>query len=93
MIYLVFTVVTAVSIFLMALQMMMLGRMIMQWFMHDADGPLVAFVFSTTEIIVGPIRAWFDKMKWFEGAMIDMSFITAVIILMMINLVLPTVRM
>ncbi|MCL2212962.1 MAG: YggT family protein [Oscillospiraceae bacterium] len=90
--YFVFVVVMTVNGFMLILQMLMLARMMLSWFMQDADGPAVNFVVETTEVFIGPVRMFFDKMKWFEGSMIDMSFITTIMILMIVNLMLPTVR-
>ena len=89
----VFIFVMTVSGVLLVLQFLMLIRMLLSWFMQDVDGPAVNFVVETTEIVIGPVRMFFDKMKWFEGSMIDMSYITTIMLIMIVNMMLPTVRL
>jgi len=71
----------------------MLGRILLAWIMPDSEGRLVDFVFLITDIIVVPIKALFDKLKLFQNSFMDMSFIAAVVLLMVVQLMLPVVRL
>lgn len=93
MTYLVYTFVNTVGFFLFLLQILMLGRILLAWIMPDSEGRLVDFVFLITDIIVVPIKALFDKLKLFQNSFMDMSFIAAVVLLMVVQLMLPVVRL
>jgi len=68
---------------LYALQFLMFGRAIMSWFSPDEDNRLSQFLFTTTEPIVYPIRQLLGKTELFSNMPIDMSFVVAMVVLVL----------
>jgi YggT family protein len=68
---------------LYALQLLMFGRAMMSWFSPDEDNKLAQFLFMTTEPIVYPIRQLLNKIEFFGNMPIDMSFLVAMVVLML----------
>ncbi|MCL2158006.1 MAG: YggT family protein [Oscillospiraceae bacterium] len=67
---------------LYALQFLMFGRAIMSWFSPEEDNKLARFLFVTTEPFVYPIRQILNKIEFFGNMPIDMSFVIAMVVLM-----------
>ena len=67
---------------LYALQLLMFGRAVMTWFSPDEDNKLAQFLFMTTEPLVYPIRQLLNKIEFFSNMPIDMSFVVAMVVLM-----------
>ena len=67
---------------LYALQFLMFGRAIMSWFSPDEDNKLAQFLFAATEPIVYPIRQLLGKIEFFSSMPVDMSFVVAMVVLM-----------
>ena len=68
---------------LYALQFLMFGRAIMSWFSPDEDNKIAQFLFMTTEPIVYPIRQLLNKIEFFGNMPVDMSFLVAMVVLML----------
>ena len=68
---------------LYAMQLLMFGRAMMSWFSPDEDNKLAQFLFMTTEPIVYPIRQLLNKIEFFGNMPIDMSFLVAMVVLML----------
>jgi uncharacterized protein YggT (Ycf19 family) len=66
---------------LYALQILMLGRALTSWFSQDEDNKLTRFLFVATEPFVYPIRKFLNKFEFFSNMPIDMSFMAAMLIL------------
>lgn len=77
------TVVIALS----ALQLAMLIRAIMSWFPNEPNR-FENFLYSITEPFIFPIRKLFERLNWFQGLPIDMSFFATYLILTVLLLVL-----
>ena len=67
---------------LTTLQMLMFGRALMSWFAQDEDSKLARFLFAATEPFVYPIRKILNKFELFSNMPIDMSFMAAILILL-----------
>ncbi|MBE6557240.1 MAG: YggT family protein [Ruminococcaceae bacterium] len=77
----------AVIIFLMVLQLCMLVRAFMSWFVSD-ENRLMDFLYTVTEPFIVPIRALLDKLGWFSGLPIDISFMVAYLLISLVTLLL-----
>ena len=73
---------------LYALQFLMFGRAIMSWFSPDEDNKIAQFLFVVTEPLVYPLRKLLQKFDFFNNIPIDMSFMFAMIILIISTTVL-----
>ena len=81
----VFILKNFVLVFLDAMQIAMLGRAIMSWFDRGGEGKISAFLFFVTEPFIMPIRRLCERMRWFEGSMLDMPFFFTMIIFMVLQ--------
>ena len=81
-------VADSVVVILYALQFLMFGRAIMSWFSPDEDNKLAQFLFTVTEPFVYPIRQLLNKFEFFSNMPIDMSFMFAMIILIVLTTLL-----
>jgi len=75
------TIADSVVVLLTVLQFLMFGRAIMSWFSPDEDNKIAQFLFLVTEPFVYPIRQILNKFNFFSNMPIDMSFMVAMIIL------------
>ena len=80
------TVSAYISIIYFALMM----RVIMGMF-TGGSGLLASFVYAVTEPILLPIRRKLDKMELFQDIPIDLSVLVAMIVLMLVTMLLPSV--
>ena len=78
---------STVSIILVALQLAMTARAILSWFPIEPN-KFITFLNIVTEPIVYPVRKLFEKMNWFQGIPLDMSFMTTYMIISIIVLFL-----
>ena len=76
-----------VVIILSVLQLAMLIRAIMSWFPTESN-KFENFLYSITEPIIFPIRRLFEKMNWFQGLPIDVSFFVTFLLLSVVLLLL-----
>ena len=67
---------------LYTMQILMFGRALMSWFSQDEDNKLSRFLFAATEPFVYPIRKVLNKFEFFSNMPIDMSFMAALLILL-----------
>lgn len=75
------------SIFIYGMQIAMLIRAILSWIPMDSN-KFTDFIHIVTEPIIVPFRVLFDKMNWFSGLPIDMSFSAAVIALLLLSIII-----
>jgi len=78
---------------LYAMQILMFGRALMSWFSQDDDNKLSRFLFAATEPLVYPIRKFLNKFEFFSNMPIDMSFLVAVLILIICTTFLSSTLM
>ena len=72
MLYAVEIIKSIVIILLTVVQFAMLIRAILSWF--PIDNRFVDFLHAITEPFIVPVRLLFEKMNWFSGLPIDVSF-------------------
>ena len=77
-----------VIVFLTAVQFAMLARAILSWFPMDGNR-LTDFLHSVTEPFIYPVRLLFNKMNWFAGMPIDISFLVTYLLLSIVLMLLP----
>lgn len=77
---------SAVSIFLMAIQLAMLLRAVLSWF--PLENRFIDFLHNVTEPFIYPIRRLFERFGWFQGMPIDISFMVSYILLSIIMMLL-----
>ena len=73
-------------VLLMTIQLAMVVRAILSWF--PLDNGFVDFVYTVTEPFLYPVRRLFEKMGWFQGLPIDISFMVSYLLLTAILLLL-----
>ena len=83
----IFVIKSATTLLLSFVQIAMLVRAILSWF--PLDNRFVDFVYSVTEPFVYPIRRLFEKMGWFQGLPVDISFMVSYLLLTIILILLP----
>ena len=76
-----------VCVFLSAVQLAMMARAIISWFPIEPN-KFIRFLEIFTEPVVYPIRKLFEKLNWFQGIPLDMSFMAAFLILSVVLLFL-----
>ncbi len=91
--YFVYFIVGSVRFFLYALQMMMFIRAILSWIMPDTDNPIIGFLVTMTEPVIYPIRALLSRFEFFNSMPIDMSFMVAYLVLILVSALLPAVAL
>lgn len=79
-----------VIVFLTAVQFAMLARAILSWFPLNSN-KFTDFLQAVTEPFIYPIRLLFEKMNWFTGLPIDISFLVSYIIITIVLMILPQV--
>ena len=84
MIYIAYALLGRLVVTLLyAMQFLMFGRALMSWFSPEEDNKIARFLFAATEPFVYPIRKILNRFDFFSSMPIDMSFLFAMIILIM----------
>ena len=76
-----------VVLLLLVIQTAMLIRAILSWFPMEPN-KFINFIYGITEPLVAPIRALFDKMGWFRGLPIDLSFMATYLLISLLLIIL-----
>lgn len=76
------------SAFLGAVELAMLVRVVMSWFMPDEENRIMGFLCFLTEPFVLPFRKLFDKMDWFTDSPLDVPFFMTYLLLALLNVLL-----
>lgn len=84
----VYIIVSIVQILISALEIAMLLRAVLSWFIMDDNHPLMNFLRMVTEPVILPIRLLFDKMGWFTDSPLDIPFMVTYLILMILSMIL-----
>jgi len=77
-----------VIVFLTVIQLAMLVRAILSWFPMNGNR-FTDFLFAITEPFIYPVRMLFDKLNWFSGLPIDVSFLATYLIISILLMILP----
>ena len=54
-----------------------------------AGGKISDFLYSVTEPFIYPVRMLFEKMNWFSGLPIDISFLVTYMLITVVLIFLP----
>lgn len=85
--YIVYIVSLSVFLFLAVVNIAMLVRAILSWFMQGETSRFTVFLYVITEPLILPVRRLIDRMGWFQGSPIDFSFlITNLLLVMMMEM-------
>lgn len=84
----IFIVKQIVIIFLTVVQLAMLARAILSWF-PISENRFIDILYYITEPFIVPIRMLLDKLGWFDGMPIDVSFMISYLIITVTLVVLP----
>jgi uncharacterized protein YggT (Ycf19 family) len=76
-----------VCVVLSVLQIAMLIRAIMSWFPTESN-KFENFLYMITEPLIMPVRLLFEKLNWFQGLPVDISFFVTYLILSLLILFL-----
>ena len=77
---------SAVSIFLMAIQLAVLLRAVLSWF--PLENRFIDFLHCVTEPFIYPVRRLFERFGWFQGMPIDISFMVSYLLLSLVTMLL-----
>ena len=76
-----------VLIFLSVIQLAMLLRAILSWFVMGG-GKFTNFLYAVTEPFIAPVRALFEKMNWLQNSPIDFSFMVTYLLISFLTIFL-----
>jgi YggT family protein len=79
----VVTIKVAVYYFVRVINMLILARVLMSWFVKDLRNPIAMFIYQITEPILSPIRNLLKKLG-IGGTMLDFSPIVALLLIQFI---------
>lgn len=88
MTFLLILIKNVVYVALSAVQFAMLARAILSWF-PEMGGRLVDVLYAITEPFIYPIRRLFERMGWFQGSPIDISFSVTFLLITVVMYMLP----
>lgn len=74
-----------VFVFANVMQTALLARAILSWFDMEMEWKISAFIYAITEPVIYPIRAFCQRMGWFQGMMLDIPFLIAMILLALVE--------
>ncbi len=83
----IFVIKNAAILLLSFVQIAMLIRAILSWF--PIDNRFVDFICTMTEPFIYPVRRLFEKMGWFQGLPVDVSFMVSYLLITVILIFLP----
>ena len=82
-------IIATAQALLAVINVCMLIRAVLSWFPISDDNPILSFVCMVTEPIVAPIRKLFERMGWFQGLPIDISFMVSYLLITVVVMLLP----
>ena len=87
----VYVIIRIVYYLIVVMQVVMFARAIMSWLMPEEDNALVRFITIVTDPIIIPVRMILEKFEFVRSMPIDISFMVAFILLVIIQNILPAV--
>ncbi len=87
MAYVLHIVSTVVVLLLSAVQLAMLLRAILSWFIMDSNR-FTDFLYGITEPFIYPVRLLFERLGWFQNLPIDISFMVTYLLLSLVTIFL-----
>ena len=81
----IYVITTALSIFLDIVLTCMLISAVLSWILPEGEYPLVDLIHGISDLFVAPVRYVLERLGWFQGFPLDMSFLITVILLNIIS--------
>lgn len=81
----IYIVCNVVFYFLSVLEVCMLLRALLSWFITDEDSKIVRFLFYVTEPVIFPVRALLERSEKIRNLPIDISFLVTVLLLSLLT--------
>lgn len=78
----------AINLFFVFLEYMIFARIILSWIIRDYNNPIVRFLDTFTEPILGPVREMVNKSPLGGGYGLDFSPIFALILMRLVQTLL-----
>lgn len=89
---LIYIVVSVAYILIIVEQLCMFLRAILSWFIPDGDNVLLNFLYYFTEPVIAPVRLLLRRLfPALDEFPIDIAFSVTLILLLIIEMMLPTV--
>lgn len=89
----IYVFVQVVYYALFAVQFLMLMRALCSIFIFDEDSKIANFLYYATEPIIYPVRRIFEKFGGSDEVFLDIPFLITMMLIMVVQAVLPTVRL
>ena len=85
---------TTLDILISAILFIMFIRAILSFIMFDVEGnPLMNILYAVTDAVTAPVRLVCDRMGWFQGVPIDVPHMITLVLLLVLQLLIPEVRL
>lgn len=81
----------SIYIFLYAVEICILARVILSWFMADGENIFTVALYYLTEPFVLPVRTLMNSIPAFSGSMFDFSYAVTTLILTLVLTFMPGV--
>ena len=79
-----------VTTYLSVLVLMMLVRVIYPLFFSLEESRFFSFVYATTEPFLMPVRGALSRIEFFASSAVDFTYIVTVMLIMIVQLILPS---
>ncbi|MBE6599595.1 MAG: YggT family protein [Ruminococcaceae bacterium] len=76
-----YVISTVVLLILSLVELAMLARALLSWFLPDGGGLLPEFIYLITEPLILPFRRLFERFGWFQNSPLDIAYLCAVLAL------------
>lgn len=81
----IYVITTALSIFLDIVLTCMFISAVLSWIIPDGEYPIVNLLNGFVELFVAPVRHVLERLGWFQGIPLDISFLITYILLSLIS--------
>lgn len=78
-----------ILVLLMAVEALMIARVVMGWFFVDEESALYRFAVVVTEPFVIPFRVLLERFEFVQNSPFDLSFFVAMMVISILQFVLP----
>ena len=87
----VYVITKLFSVFISALQLLMMARAVISWLPVDEESNISNFLFATTEPVIYPIRVLLDRFEGIDELPVDLAFIISFMLLSVVRILLPAI--
>ncbi|MBQ9941291.1 MAG: YggT family protein [Clostridia bacterium] len=84
-----FLIIRVFDILLTVLEYLMLIRAVLSWIPTMSGNVITDFVYSVTEIVIGPVRKFLSRTGLVGSLPIDLSFMATYLLLILLHSILP----